>query len=84
MYDDYCSVVETPMDIGTVMERCRADYYLRRCFNDSRMAKEVFKKDVEKIFLNCRLFNEEATEIYNSSCTLTMEFKRLWLQHDMW
>jgi hypothetical protein len=28
MFDDYCSVVKTPMDISTIMERIRSDYYL--------------------------------------------------------
>lgn len=50
MYDDYCSVIENPMDIHTIMERMKADYYLEQSNFDSHIAKNMFKRDVMLIF----------------------------------
>jgi len=46
MYEDYCSVVKTPMDISTVMERIRSDYYL----NKRQRPFDMFYRDVIMIF----------------------------------
>ena len=50
MYDDYCSVIANPMDISTIKERCRSNYYIEECDGNNILAKELFKKDVLTIF----------------------------------
>jgi len=31
MYDDYCSVIQTPMDISTIIDRMKGNYYMLAC-----------------------------------------------------
>jgi hypothetical protein len=50
LYDDYCAVIENPMDISTVMERMKSNYYLDECNGITHRAKELFKSDVLLIF----------------------------------
>ena len=81
MFDDYCSVVKTPMDISTIMERIRSDYYLE---NSNRFQpKELFYHNVMLIFSNCREYNEPHTEIVNSANTLTKLFQSLCKQKNL-
>jgi hypothetical protein len=84
VYEEYCSVIETPMDISTVMERMRSHYYLTQALGDSYRAKEMFRKDVNLIFSNCKEYNESGTEIVRSANTLLTEFKKNWVFHQLY
>ena len=74
MYEEYCSVIAEPMDIETIMTKMRAHLY---------PSKYHFKRDVELIFENCRIFNEAGTEIVHCANTLTVDFNGLWQEYDM-
>lgn len=56
------------MDIGTVMQKMQTHAY--------RGDMSLFIADVERIFDNCREFNEQGTEIYNCANVLTEFFKQ--------
>lgn len=84
LYEEYCSIIESPMDIATVMERMRTDFYLKMTSGDGDLAKELFRRDIMTIFDNCREFNEAGTEIYNSANSLTLSFKRLWASYGLY
>ena len=47
-------------------------------------SKDLFRQDIELIFTNCRLFNEEDTEIVNCAKTLSKKFKELWINYRMY
>lgn len=74
LYEEYCSVVEEPMDISTIMAKVRTSVY------DN---KYQFKRDVELIFDNCREFNMAGTEIVHCANSLTIEFQGLWQEFDL-
>lgn len=67
LYEEYCQLIRHPMDIGTVKQKMQTNAY------NGDMS--LFIEDVERIFDNCREFNEQGTEIYNSANTLTEFFK---------
>lgn len=71
------------MDISTIMERMKADYYLGEGRGDRNMAKELFRRDVMLIFQNCKDFNEKTSDIVKSATRLTLEFKKLWVEHGL-
>lgn len=73
-YEEYCGVVENPMDISTIMAKIRGQMYT---------SKYQFKRDVMLIFDNCREFNEAGTEIVHCADSLTIEFNGLWQEFDM-
>lgn len=77
MYEEYCNVIENPMDISTIMSRMREHYYLNECGGDSILAKELFRKEVVVIFTNCKAFNERGTDIVRSAHRLQLEFRKL-------
>lgn len=83
MFEEYCSIVGEPMDINTVVQKMRANTYMRLARGGKR-PKELFRRDMLLIFDNCREFNEPDTEIVNSANSLTIEFKRLWVERGMW
>lgn len=72
LYDEYCSLIKHPMDIGTVMRKMQTRAY------GGDMSQ--FIADVELIFDNCREFNEQGTEIYNCANILTEFFKMQLMQ----
>ena len=76
MYEDYCKVISEPMDIGTVIQKMKSGAY--------HNSKDLFRQDIELIFTNCRLFNEEDTEIVNCAKTLSKKFKELWINYRMY
>lgn len=71
------------MDISTMMERMKADYYLNEGRGDRNVAKELFRRDVNLIFSNCKEFNEKTSDIVKSATRLTIEFKKLWVEHGL-
>lgn len=68
IFEEYCEMIKNPMDIGTVMRKMQANAY------GGDMS--LFIADVELIFDNCRYFNVQGTEIYNSANVLTEFFKK--------
>lgn len=55
------------MDISTIMERMKSNYYMDECSGIEHRAKEMFKSDVLLIFQNCRDFNEKTADIVKSA-----------------
>jgi hypothetical protein len=64
---EYFSVVHRPMDLGTVMEHVRGDYYT---------TIEAFRRDVRLIETNCVLYNDEQSEISAAAHELLVEFEQ--------
>ncbi|XP_039251065.2 histone acetyltransferase KAT2A-like [Styela clava] len=58
----YYDVIKSPMDLRTVNERLKSKYYTNR---------KLFIADMQKIFNNCREYNNPDTEYYR--CANTME-----------
>lgn len=56
-YEEYCSVILTPMDISTMIERMKSNYYLDENDNEAWGAKNMFIDDMLLIFTNCKTFN---------------------------
>lgn len=56
-YEEYCSVILTPMDISTMIERMKSKYYLDENDNEAWGAKNMFIDDMLLIFTNCKTFN---------------------------
>lgn len=83
MYEDYCSVIENPMDLSTIIERMKANYYMDESRGNSVGAKEIFRRDILLIFQNCRDFNEKGAEIVKSANRLSLEFKKLWIEQGL-
>jgi len=59
---DYYDVIKYPMDLKTMAERLKNDYYT---------SKKLFHNDMIKIFNNCRTYNGPDTEYYK--CANTVE-----------
>lgn len=65
----YRSIVEFPMDLGTIKENMEDGEY--------RIARE-FKKDFMKVINAARLFNEEGSEVYEAANELQRVFDVVW------
>jgi len=65
---DYYDVIKEPMDLSTVENRLKKDYY---------RTKDIFISDVRLIFDNCRTYNRESTEYYECANKLEEYFKTL-------
>jgi len=63
---DYYNVITTPMDLSTVEERLKQDYYA---------APKNLVNDLKLIFSNCRRYNDPTT-VYNK-CAVKLE-KYMW------
>ena len=83
LYDDYCSVVANPIDISTIIDRMKANYYLDECGNESMIAKELFKREVALIFQNCKDFNERGSDIVQSANRMQRLFNKLWNEYGL-
>ena len=60
-------VIKHPMDLGTVMTRLKQDQY--RTF-------EAFSKDVQLIFDNCRMYNQETSDVVKQANKLEKLFHK--------
>lgn len=71
----YRSIVESPMDLGTMKENLEDGEY--------RSARE-FKKDFMKVVDAAKLFNEEGSEVYEAAGRLREVFDVVWeeMKHD--
>lgn len=65
----YRSIVEFPMDLGTMKENMEDGEY--------RSARE-FKKDFMKVVNAARLFNEKGSEVYEAANELQRVFEMVW------
>ena len=52
------------MDIGTMIERMKSNYYLDECENRAFEAKDMFIADMMLIFNNCRNFNQKGSHTW--------------------
>jgi len=59
---DYYVIMKYPMDLKTITERLKANYYCN---------KRLFIADMKRMFTNCRDYNPPETEYYN--CANMME-----------
>ena len=62
---DYYQFIKYPMDLQTVGARITKGYYITR---------SMFIADVNRIFNNCRLYNDPSTDYYKSADTLQKYF----------
>ena len=69
LFEDYCEVIKTPMDLTTIMNKCKEFAY---------PSKEAFFSDVMLVFENCKKFNEPHTEIYSSATKLVNYLRTQW------
>lgn len=71
----YRSIVESPMDLGTMKENLEDGEY--------RSARE-FKRDFMKVIDAAKLFNEEGSEVYEAAGRLREVFEVVWeeTKHD--
>ncbi|KAJ3221301.1 hypothetical protein HK099_003605, partial [Clydaea vesicula] len=68
-FTDYHSIIESPMDIGTIR--------LKVFFNGYKNLKS-FYNDVKLVFYNCKKFNPSDTEIYSAARELDDIFEKNW------
>jgi len=61
MVADYYDHIKYPMDLKTMTERLKANYYCN---------KRLFIADLRRMFSNCRAYNAPDTEYYNSANSL--------------
>jgi histone acetyltransferase len=63
---DYYEVIKEPMDVSTLNEKVEEDFY---------ETVEHFAKDTQKIFDNCRTYNEKGTPYTKHATKLEKFFK---------
>ncbi|KAI9206220.1 uncharacterized protein BJ171DRAFT_43394 [Polychytrium aggregatum] len=63
---DYYEVIKEPMDLRTLSEQVEGDHY---------SSLEVFINDVNKIFDNCKMYNNEGTTYYKCAVRLEKWFR---------
>ena len=61
-YPDYYEVIAHPIDMNTINERIRSGYY--------KTSEIDFIDDMKLMFSNCRLYNEEGSQIYEDANVL--------------
>ena len=66
LYQQYMSIIETPIDLETIRNKINQNSY------DSFSS---FNKDINLIFTNCRMFNERGTPIYVQGIHLEEYYK---------
>ena len=62
---DYHLVIKQPMDLKTMTDRLRKGFYAER---------NIFVEDMQKIFNNCRIYNDIETEFYKCANVLERFF----------
>ena len=72
------------MDIGTMIERMKSNYYLDECENRAFEAKDMFIADMMLIFNNCRDFNQKGSEIVKRANRLTNLFRQKMTNYGLW
>ncbi|XP_064474413.1 protein polybromo-1-like isoform X2 [Ornithodoros turicata] len=60
-YPDYYEVISNPIDMRTIEENAKSNKY---------MTEEAMISDLRLMFNNCRLYNEEGSQIYQDADTL--------------
>ncbi|XP_077514509.1 protein polybromo isoform X29 [Amblyomma americanum] len=60
-YPDYYEVIANPIDMKTIDENVKANRY---------SSEEAMVNDVKLMFSNCRMYNEEGSQIYRDADTL--------------
>uniref|UniRef100_A0A915I7H8 histone acetyltransferase n=1 Tax=Romanomermis culicivorax TaxID=13658 RepID=A0A915I7H8_ROMCU len=66
---DYYSFIKFPMDLKTMQERLRQNYYC---------TPKLFKADIQRMLSNCKKFNDESTEYYKLALNMQGYFNELW------
>ena len=69
---DYTTVIQSPMDLGTVKNRLDDERY------DEKKMGEEFSRDVLLTFDNALLYNNEDDEIWKYANALKIVFKDMW------
>jgi len=64
-YEIYLKTTPYPMDLSTVRHKLIENKYQQQ---------NQFKFDVQHIFLNCKNFNQEGSDIYNSALDMEALF----------
>lgn len=72
---DYYDHIKHPMDLRTISERLKNRYYCNR---------RLFIADVQRIFSNCRAYNDSDTEYYKCANTLERFFQNKMKENNVW
>lgn len=68
----YFKIIKTPMDLGTIENRLRNNYYTNI---------QTFDEDVKLVFRNCYTFNPPDTYVYNEAKQLEEMYARQWRKY---
>lgn len=66
---DYYSFIKYPIDLKTISDRLRQNYYCN---------PKLFKADLNRMLTNCKKFNDEHTEYYKAAVTMQTYFLDVW------
>lgn len=65
---DYLDIVKHPMDLSTIKKKLKAEHY---------NSLQEFFNDVNLIWSNCKLYNQEGSEIYLIAVAMEKHCKKL-------
>ncbi|KAK4470433.1 hypothetical protein MN116_005987 [Schistosoma mekongi] len=72
---DYQDIIVFPIDLGTMSERLKSNYYV---------TKSLFIADMMRMFHNCRTYNQQDSYLYRSANTLERYFINKMKEADLW
>ncbi|CAH8514819.1 unnamed protein product [Schistosoma turkestanicum] len=72
---DYYDIIVFPIDLGTMWERLKSNYYV---------TKSLFIADMMRMFHNCRTYNQQDSYLYRSATTLERYFINKMKEADLW
>ncbi len=71
-FPDYTSIVDQPMDLGTIREKLEPPCSYRRNSPDD------FARDVRQVWHNCKVYNKHGSSIWYTADYLSKHFERLY------
>ncbi|CAH8589668.1 Histone acetyltransferase kat2b [Schistosoma haematobium] len=72
---DYYDIIVFPIDLSTMWERLKSNYYV---------TKSLFIADMMRMFHNCRTYNQQDSYLYRSANTLERYFINKMKEADLW
>ncbi len=70
-FPDYTTIVDQPMDLGTIREKLESRNYRRN-------SPEEFARDVRQVWHNCKVYNKHGSSIWYTADYLSKHFERLY------
>ncbi|CAH8559238.1 unnamed protein product [Heterobilharzia americana] len=72
---NYHDIIVFPMDLGTMWERLKSNYYI---------TKSLFIADMMRMFHNCRTYNQQDSYLYKTANTLERYFIGKMKEANLW